>query len=566
MNGVMSRSLMFLWVILLAAGGFAVTLTTFHVLLVSHWEGPFRDMWEIYPFLVKISQNSWEWSDLWESYGYAHRLVIPRLFFIADYQFSDANNHLLITLSLLCQLGIVGLFGRALFAQSSLSLWERWCLFLVIIIFQFSGTLLFNFMHTFDVQWFLCCFFVATALFLLALKTSGRDVIFLVISGMFIALGCLSNFSAMAAWPVWMFFVFYRAISKWYRWALLSLSIAFIAVYATGIKSSTIDAVGAVNILAASTYIFLKFPLLYLGNPVSDPDYLPFGNWAAILVAIPLLLLLRFVWNLFKTPSTEWNGACLFFASLMVFCFGVAVMTGLGRGYDPSHVYASRYQNVVMLYWSAAIPFLFMETNRMAITAKALWRVGGLLFLAGLIACQVKSWSENLLLGRNVSRSHLALMMGYSDNVPMIFATVSRSMIYVPGYNLEKERMLHQESRKGIYTGDMSRDWLEGIQLSGVSTACEGVEWSINERVTPYTNFVEFLVTGDVQSYDYALLIDETGSVVALAKHDKEIDLIKSFTRIVKDSGIVLRGYSKVRNYSGLSLVMVSAEGRCFRH
>jgi len=563
MKKVPTCSLPVLLTAALGACCLTVTLTTLYVLSLSHWHGPFRDMWEIYPFLEKIVHRSWLWSDLWESYGYAHRLFIPRLLFVADYVVSDANNHLLIAVSVLCQIAICVLFARVLFSVVSLSLWQRWCLFLLVVTFQFSGTLLFNFMHTFDVQWFLCCFFITAAFYLLTLKNRAQSVALLALSGVLIGLACLCNFSAMAAWPLWIFFGYIRLDSLTHRGIFFLTAIIFIAVYAIGIRSTGVDALGSVNILAAAAYFLFQFPLLYLGNPVSNPDYLPFGGWSVVFVIIPFLLLLRFGWKFSKESTSSLNQGALFLTSLMLFCYGVALMTGLGRGYDPGHVYASRYQNIVMLFWSAAIPFVLIETQNLMSTARAFFRTSGILFVAGLMACQWQSWNENLLLGRNVSRSHLALMMGYSDDVPMIFATVSRSMIYVPGYNLESERLLHEQSRKGIYNGSMANDWLQGVELREITAQCEGVEWKLTDRITPYTRFVDFTVRGEVESYDYALLSDDKGAVVALAIPEKEPELKKVMQRKWTLSPVVLRGFSRISGEEGLSLVMVSPRNRC---
>lgn len=564
MNKLLARSFPALFTGLLGGVCLAVVCITLYVLSVSHWHGPFRDMWEIYPFLEKVIQHSWGWDDLWESYGYAHRLFIPRLLFVADYQFADASNHLLIGVSLLCQAGIIALFARILFVQYSIPLWQRGCLLLLVIICQLSGTLLFNLMHTFDVQWFLCCFLVTAAFYILTVKTPAQGVIWLAVSGVFIVLACLCNFSAMAAWPVWMCVVYFRMASLVQRGIFFLAALVFMAIYATGIRSVGLDVIAYGNIPLTITYFLLQFPLLYLANPLSDPDYLPFGIWAIVLVIIPLLLLLRFGWDFFKANKNRLDQSALFLPALMLFGFGVAVMTGLGRGYDPGHVQASRYQNIVMLFWSAAIPFVFLAAQSLSPVARLFLRASGILFITGLITCQWQSWNENLLLGRNVSRSHLALMMGYSDDVPMISATVSRSMIYVPGYNLEKERQLHEQSRKGIYDGSMAQDWLNGAHVSEISVLCKGVEWKLVDRKTPYTSFVEFQVTGDVAAYDYALLVDESGRVVALAEPERAMDLKQVMRRLLKLSPVSLRGFSRTPHAENLSLVMISPHhNRC---
>src|SRR5690606_24680754 len=294
MHRVLKHFLPLLLTAVLGVGSLLVSAVTLYVLCVSHWHGPFRDMWEIYPFLEKIIQHSWGWRDLWESYGYAHRLFIPRLLFIADYQFANATNHFLIAISLLCQLGIVTLFAKRLFAKYLLSFWQAGCLFFLVIIFQFSGTLLFNFLHTFDVQWFLCCFFVSAAFYMLTADHSIRHEYLLAISGILIVLACLNNVSAMAAWPVWGIFLYARISSMASRWILLLSAGVFIIAYGADVKASATSFFFTENIISVIVYFLLKFPLLYLANPVSNPDYLSLGMWGMVLVAIPVLLLTRF--------------------------------------------------------------------------------------------------------------------------------------------------------------------------------------------------------------------------------------------------------------------------------
>ena len=512
---------------LLAMGCAASVLcVTLAVLGAAHWHGPFRDMWEIYPFLQKIAEGSWGVVDLWESYGHSHRLFIPKLLYIADYHFAAASNHLLIAVSLLCQVGICCLFGRMLYSIQGMALAHKHLLLAFVVTSQFSATLLFNFMHTFDVQWFLTCFFVTLAVFCLWADAASRWPSAL-LAMLCILMACLCSFSAMAAWPLWLLFLWQRqqgSLVPWckrYGWMLL-LASAFIGLYAMDMRAEGARLLGQGNTWHSLFYLFIQFPLLYLANPVSDPDYFAWGPWGALLLVPALGAVL---WNVryffYRSALSPLQNLQVALAALALFGVGVAVMTGLGRGYDPDHVRASRYQNVVLLFWAAAFCLLWLQVATMSVWKQLAWRAYGLLLLLALLACQLKSWQDNLLLGRNVSRAHLALMMGYADDVPMIAATVSRSMIYVPGYQLEKERALFEGARKGIYAGSPAREWLAGIAPENpAAPLCQGLSWQLRERVTPYTRYVEWTVEGSFAPGQRAFLLERSGRVAAIAQLD----------------------------------------------
>ena len=504
-----------------------ISSLTLYVIVSSHWHGPFRDMWEIYPFLKKIITDSWSLADLWESYGYSHRLFLPKLLFITDHEWFAATNHLLISVSIICQVLICALFAFLLWHESSVSSAEKYALIAIVVCLQFSGTLLFNFMHTFDVQWFLCCCFIVAAFYhvsnisyvsLAVDRSTGHH---LLLSGLLIIAACLCSFSAMAAWPIWLLLVCVGLKNLKLKVIFITTVVLFIVFYGLGARGTPVDVGSALDLFRLFYYWFVAFPFSYLSNPLIDTDFLPFGDWATVLVIPAVFVLIKFWWNLLWPghPIVK-NRLAFFLAAIATFAFGVAIITAIGRGYDPSHVRAMRYQNIVMLFWSAVILLAILESHNYTVSAKFLLRLPFVVVFVGMIWCQSLSLGQNIWLGYQVNRAHLALMMGYSHDVPMIAPTVSRAMIYVPGYNLEHERQIYEGVRKGIYSGELAKAWLLGISTDHPTTdpeACQSLSWSLLPYEGAYSHYTSFVVSGTTAGMSAAYLVDEGGKVLAIA-------------------------------------------------
>ena len=546
----------------------ACALLTLLVLTVSHWHGPFRDMWEIYPFLQKIVEHSWGWQDLWEAYGYSHRLVIPRLLFAADYSWSAANNHLLISISIVCQALIIFLLSRTIIADQDRSAAERGLFIAVFILFQLSGTLLFNLLHTFDVQWFLVCFFVVFSCKLLVdaaepISLRGKYTK-LTLAFVFSLAACGCNFSAMAIWPIFIYFSF-RAVGRVVGVYLLLLAI-FLGCYSQGVHSELFGNMYWQDAGKLLVYLAAYFPAFYLSNPLSNPHYLAGGYLAAGFALIAMLYLLHWWWRILVCQQRA-RSSDQILAALALFSLGVAMMTALGRGYDPSHVRAMRYQNIVMLFWSAMLPLLLMQQVYWHGIMQFLARSVASLVLVGMLIAQPIAWNEALLLGKNVARSHLALMLGYSDNIPLISATVSRSMIYVPGYTLEKERALHEQANQGIYSGATATYWLHGLPLDKITKTCGELHWSTvtgNDAEPLAFNVVAdpagLFPAAPAQS---VLLASKSGEVLGVAIPDQPSNLPELIPGLIFPKPTRFRGwFGRHRGSAVEVLVILSSSGR----
>lgn len=536
-----------------------IFLITLRIIFESHWHGPFRDMWEIYPFLEKIANKTWSISDFWESYGFSHRLLIPKALYAADYYFSYANNHLLIVVSTLCQIAIVMIFLFS-FKKNNIIKKGKIIIFTsALIIFQFSGSLLFNWLHTFDVQWFLCSALICFSLYLISIIVLGDDRRILVFGSMLlIASACLCNSSAMAAWPIWIYGITFKRGFTLKNISLIILILIFIFSYMSGSKTTIPEISSFLSLIKYIFYIFVYFPARYLTNPLSNHEYINVLYLPVFFYGFVFFLLIDFFIK--KPAQDDFCETFLFF--VIVFCIGVSIMTAIGRGYDPSHTKAMRYQNIVVLFWSATIVFSYLRIFSYKKIIQRFFMILMSSVLLGYLANQVIFWNENLKLGHQVNKAHLALMMGFSSNIPMIAPTVSRSMIYVPGYNLEKERYLHETIRKGIYSGVLAQYWLKIKDFNEITSQCSNVKWHISLYAGQYTSYTSLTITAPASGYVAGLMHNVNGRPIAAAVLEKPVTV---YEMLKMDGGLfdrnVLKGYV-IDSETPVDLVLLHHNGR----
>jgi hypothetical protein len=180
---------------------FLLCVASIYTLSVSLWRGPWRDMWEVMPFLEKALTGEAGWQDYWEQYGLSHRPLISKGLWVADLKWFAGSNHLLLAVSLFAQTIIFGVVYAFLRRDDSFVSWQRntvlWCCVFCIL----SITQVFNFLHTFDVQWFLVTSSCMLSLACLLLPKNKTNV-YLVSGWLLVFFASLNNFSGLVMWPV----------------------------------------------------------------------------------------------------------------------------------------------------------------------------------------------------------------------------------------------------------------------------------------------------------------------------------------------------------------------------
>ncbi len=141
-------------------------------------------------------------ADYWDQYGFSHRPLVSRWFWVADYRWFAGSNHLLLSVSLLMQCAIALGVWRVVTRDQTLSGFQRLILMSGVFLCVFTVTQVFNLLHTFDVQWFLTAAAVVWSVDRLVAGMSNHDTRCLVVAWLFVLLASWNNFSGLVIWPV----------------------------------------------------------------------------------------------------------------------------------------------------------------------------------------------------------------------------------------------------------------------------------------------------------------------------------------------------------------------------
>ena len=347
-----------------------VTLALY-TLAVSFWRGPWRDTWEALPFIEKAMAGQATLADYWDQYGYSHRPLLSRLFWVADFRWFAGSNHLLLSVSIAMQT-LSYFCVRALLRRDESFTASQRCVVLGGVLFcLYNVTQVFNFLHTFDVQWFLVTGFVMLSLERLlagaALQKNGT----LVIAWCCVLAASLNNFSALVIWPVEVLLLIalrYRPVQvAGFAGATVLYLLLYFYQLPTGGDSLLADIMrqSPWQILQALCGLFVVFPLWYLSNPLSfqlggdGPLQLPVPfHWFAPLLVAGLVLAAAWCWvtglaGRRRYPAVAWMGL-----ALVLYGYGVGMVTALGRALFWENVFALRYQNIVLLFWTGIVLWL----------------------------------------------------------------------------------------------------------------------------------------------------------------------------------------------------------------
>jgi hypothetical protein len=448
------------WGALYGALVIVFVVAAIYTIAVSMWRGPWRDMWEVMPFLQKAWQGEAGWADYWEQYGYSHRPLLSRWLWVQDMQWVDGSNALLLSVSVLMQVVVFLSVFAVLRRDGRLVNGQRTIILFGVLFCLFNVTQIFNFLHTFDVQWFLVTGFVVLAFERLLAGEQGRHLVNGTIACCALMIAGLNNFSALIAWPVALLLMMALRYSRISIATFLVTAVIYLGFYFYGLPSNSGDILSEVKNLSfvqlmSVAQFFAVFSLWYLGNPLSfqlaqeGPWQLPqVMSWIApSLVAVLLCGVARAWWQgLFQRrqfSAVAWLGL-----ALALFGFGVALVTAIGRGLFWDNVYALRYQNIVLLFWIGIVLWLASSER---------WRYLGLL-LGALLLLMVfamrANWYHEMMLktGNRTRDAHLALVVGLERELSAIKPTVSRAHL-VPDsqYTLAQEAAFLRSIRVGPY-------------------------------------------------------------------------------------------------------------------
>lgn len=437
------------------------TMTAMYTLSVSVWRGPWRDMWEAFPFIEKALAGQAGLWDYWDQYGYSHRPLLSRWFWVADLRWFAGSNYLLLAVSVAMQLLSYCAIRAVLQRDASFTPAQRRIVLAGVLFCLFNIAQVFNFLHTFDVQWFLVAGFVVLSLERILANRERHDPCLLAVAWLSVFIASLNNFSALVIWPVEILLLLALRFPLAQVAGFTTATVLYLVLYFHELPTGGGSILGALLSqplsakMEALLGILVVFPLWYLSNPLSfqlsaDGPLKLTGPVTALAPTLAAVLMLGAAWCWWQGlrgkrqySSLAWLGLVL-----VLYGYGVGVVTALGRAVFWENVYALRYQNIVLLFWIGIVLWLAASVRH---------RYSGLFAGACLLllvyGMQV-GWYHDLMLktGNRTRDAHLALVVGLENHLSAIQATVSRSRLGEGSvYNLKHEAELLRQRQAGPY-------------------------------------------------------------------------------------------------------------------
>ena len=409
----------------------ALCITAFSLYLTAtlHWQGAFRDLWEFVDDIERQFQGIWSASYLFDAYGGAHRIFLPKLLFFADYYWFGGRNDLTTTLALLCQLGYGLLIWRATRSQS-FTRSERTIVISLFVLALFSTTQVSNFLYAMDVQWYMSNFLALISLYALALREDSMKKWLLVL--LFGSAAALCNFTGIMPLLIAGLALVVQRNRKPLHYALMLIIGAICFFYIHNDKNSTHVVISALQLsdnlhtslsIIAKTLIDIAIYVpRYLSSPLSR-DW-PLAGGALALLGITTTI---FYWlRLFRdnTALSQWQKFCLYLSTGII---ASAVFTAFGRVIYPNSAIAERYQTLVLPWLPSLFGLLLPNlhnSHRRALFV-VMWT---LIFSCYFFPTQIVSANNMVVLSSRVQQAHTAARAGVLEP-PYILATLSHPLI-----------------------------------------------------------------------------------------------------------------------------------------
>ena len=342
------RKLFPLIAFLLLAAALAFVASIFRFSLHNAPVLPFWDHWVLFIELAS-GHGHYSLAQLWQLHG-EHRIVLPRLFFLADLYFFKATGTALIVSILTFQVFHASLFCLAVCSLRHLSAYIRACVCALLIVFFFSPVQIENFIWPFQVSFLPGVFFASFSFFLFAISyKSSPPWRYLGFAACASAALCstLTLASGLAVWPLLVLLCFVLRVERKVLTAITISAVLIISAYLHNYHSPAIHADPLVSLRhpgALAVYL-----LAYLGGSWSV-----FGFAAAVALGVAGVLAASFLlFTRFVRPSSS-KPVEIFFSSTIVLSVITGLITGAGRiNFGLDQALSSRYQSIALAFWAA---------------------------------------------------------------------------------------------------------------------------------------------------------------------------------------------------------------------
>ena len=310
-------------------------------------------------FFQQHHEGTTKLSDYWALHGGAHRILIPRLFFITEYEWFQGQNHFLIISSYITVVFTCLLFCIIFLKNNTLTTKEKLFLSAFSITAIFSSTQLENFLYTFDIQWFLTASGALLACYYFsAFLNNPSKTLFI----LFVTAALFSSYSSFSGFILWICFPLVALLNRQYKISLLLFSVLVLMgfIYLPGIGGAgpdfsklDIEIPPWYILLAGFFYSTLRYLGGFLGAPLSKSHLIIAGSiaWLAIFYFLALCF---FYWK-----KSQPNKHIIFSITTTLFALGVASSTAVGRSFTPNSFAGDRYQTIVIIFWLGLFLLLY---------------------------------------------------------------------------------------------------------------------------------------------------------------------------------------------------------------
>jgi hypothetical protein len=393
----------------------AVAASTLLFLFDCGWSGPVADYWFFVHSIDAFEHGAPLWPLLWKPYA-GHRLVFPKLFYLADYELFGGRNVALVALDVVLQaLTAAGIVGLAWRRGAGLGAGARLSLCVAAAILLLAATHLENLAHAWHLQHFLACggALVALVAVVEAGSAGERRAAGPAWAWWGAAVGgaVVASFSfgiGMAVWPVLLLISTRARLSGAQRLALVGAAaltaLAFLHGYRVGARPEAAmsrDPGSALFFLAACLGAPLSWSLPRAGAAV-----------AAVALAGVAAATLRFVRSRATPDPLE-----ALFLGLALFAAGAALLTALGRAERfPDGWQAHRYQSFVSLFWVGVFGLGFLRGARSRGGVRAALAAAGALWIGAVdLPAHVAEAERMREFAADVRAAHDSILVGVSD-------------------------------------------------------------------------------------------------------------------------------------------------------
>lgn len=438
----------------------AMGLTTVLTLVSSYVPLMYWDQWETASMYAALEAGTWRSED-WLKLHNEHRIVFPRLVYLADLAWAGGSDLLNLGSLMLLQLGHGYLLYRLLISGASTPAVPRLAVGALVMAAMVTLSQVSNLRWGFQVA-FVAVYAAASGAIVATVLARKSHWIW---TGAAIALALAATFCMANGLLVWPVMMGVALLSGAGRMVLLSISVAAVAagtVYLTGYATPAHHAPPLASLQQPDQ--LLMYLVTYLGNPLQSlgaPVARTLGAASLAFAVVTGIQLGREK----KPPQTQ-----IALVAIVSFVILSGSMTAVGRlGFGVDQAWVGRYATPAMIYWLAILGLVSARVGRTGVGLTCVLIAAGSLTAASVLA-QVSEYNDRYEYLNLKTPAHTAMMVGVEDQ--KAFSRVSSLPWSELQPRVDALRQLQKKPFSGMPAMLLGRS-LDEI-ITGPLESCEG--------------------------------------------------------------------------------------------